>query len=457
MPAPMTDAPHIRMVFERLAERGTETLLITADGEISAKDVLWRAEALAERFAAQGIGRASICAFDGDFDACTVAIFLALAQLDAIAVPFTAAVSTERERLADAAGVEWTIDVDGRATARRSGPHQGRHPLVERLAADGHPGLIVFTSGSTGTPKAILHDADRVASKFAERRPGYRMVMFLLMDHFGGYNTLLSVLANGGVGVCTYDRSPKGVCQAVERGKADLLPTTPTFLRMLITTGLWRDHNLSSIRLVTYGAEPMPPSVLARIREILPHAEFKQTYGLSELGVLRSASPDQGSLWLKIGGDGFETRIVDGQLHVRSASAMLGYLNADTPIDEDGWMNTGDLVEEENGLIRFLGRQSEVINVGGQKVLPAEVEDVLLDAEGVLEAVVKGVPHHLLGAAVVARVALASPEDPKDLSDRLREHCRKRLQKYKIPMRFEVVEQRHLATPRSKKNRSLHD
>jgi long-chain acyl-CoA synthetase len=278
--------------------------------------------------------------------------------------------------------------------------------------------------------------------------------MFLLMDHFGGFNTLMSVLANDGVGVCPADRSPRSICEAVARGKADLLPTTPTFLGMLIASGLWRGHDLSSIQLVTYGAEPMPPATLARMREILPGAAFKQTYGLSELGVLRSSSPDQGSLWLKVGGYGFETRIADGQLLIRSSFNMLGYLNAPSPIDAQGWMNTGDLVEEKDGLIRFMGRRSEVINVGGQKVFPTEIEDVLLEIEGIAGAVVQGVPHPLLGQAVVARVALTTPEDLEALTGRLRDHCRARLQKYKVPMRFEIVTTDSLATPRAKKNRN---
>ncbi|MFM9976158.1 MAG: ANL family adenylate-forming protein, partial [Beijerinckiaceae bacterium] len=400
-----------------------------------------------------GIGAGTICAFEGDYGFETVALFLALASLGAIAVPFSAGAVSERDELAAMAGVEWWVDPENGTARKANTGYSEPHPLVRVLIASDHPGLIVFTSGSTGKPKAILHDMDRVASKFATQRPGRRMVMFLLMDHFGGFNTLLSVLANGGVGVCPADRSPRAICEAVARGRADLLPTTPTFLGMLIASRLWREHDLSSVRLVTYGAEPMPPATLARMREILPRAEFKQTYGLSELGVLRSSSPDQGSLWLKVGGEGFATRIVDGQLHVRSSSNMLGYLNAPTPIDAEGWMNTGDLVEERDGLIRLLGRRSEVINVGGQKVLPTEIEDVLLEAEGVAAAVVHGVPHPLLGQAVVARVALTAPEDLKELTIRLRGHCRTKLQKYKVPMRFEIVTTDSLATPRAKKSR----
>lgn len=447
-------SPNVAMVFERLAARAGAVLLATPDGEVSALAVLERAKELESGFVRSGVGPGAICAFEGDYAPDTIATFLALMRIGAIAVPFSAGASAEREELSTVAAVDWVLDVSAGTAARRAIPPQPPHPLVAELISLGHPGLIVFTSGSTGKPKAILHDIDRIAAKFAQSRPGWRMVMFLLIDHFGGFNTLMSVLANDGVGVCPRDRSPRAICEAIAGGGAELLPTTPTFLGMLIASGLWREYSLDSIRLVTYGAEPMPPVTLARMREILPKAQFKQTYGLSELGVLRSSSPDQDSLWLKVGGVGFETRVVEGQLQVRSASTMMGYINAPSPVDAEGWMDTGDLVEEKDGLIRFLGRRSEIINVGGQKVLPAEIEDILLEAEGVTASAVFGTRHALLGQAVVARVALSKPEEPKRLTERLRDHCRQRMQKFKIPMRFEIVDETSLSTARAKKNRA---
>jgi len=156
---------------------------------------------------------------------------------------------------------------------------------------------------------------------------------------------------------------------------------------------------------------------------------------------------------LRVGGKGFETRVVDGMLHIRSASSMVGYLNAPNPIDADGWMNTGDLVEERDGLIRFIGRASEVINVGGQKVFPTEVEDVLLAAPNVTEATVFGVRHPLLGQAVRALVTVAEPESEDTLAERLKEHCRARLAKYKVPLRFDVAELGAHVSERAKKRR----
>jgi long-chain acyl-CoA synthetase len=450
----MASAANIAMLFTRLRERGNGVLLVTPHAEHSAEEVLEGSAQQANRLRKAGVSAGSLCAFEGDYGCETVSLFLAIAALGAVAVPFSRRTANEQEVLAAEAGVEFWIDPKaGQVRAAKKSPGQ-RHPLVEALVNSGHPGLVVFTSGSTGKPKAILHDMDRVASKFVQRRRGWRMVLFLLIDHFGGFNTLMSVLANDGVGLCPADRTARGVCEIIVKGKADLLPTTPTFLNTLIASGLWRSYDLSSLKLITYGAEPMSSATLARLHEILPDAELKQTYGLSELGVLRSVSPQQNSLWLRVGGDGFQTRVVDGELHIRSTSNMLGYLNAPTPIDSDGWMNTGDLVEEKDGLIRFLGRRNEMINVGGQKVMPSEIEDVLLEADGIAAAVVRATPHPLLGQAVVARVAPIMPEDVKALTDRLRAHCRARMQKYKVPMRFEIVPVEALSTQRAKKNRA---
>jgi acyl-coenzyme A synthetase/AMP-(fatty) acid ligase len=115
-------------------------------------------------------------------------------------------------------------------------------------------------------------------------------------------------------------------------------------------------------------------------------------------------------------------------------------------------MNTGDRVEEQGGLIRFLGRESEVINVGGQKVFPSEVENVLLAADNVRDATVFGQAHPVLGQAPCARVVLEEYEPAEALSARLRQHCQSRLAKFKIPMRF-TIENSASMNKRLKKNR----
>ena len=314
--------------------------------------------------------------------------------------------------------------------------------------------MIVFTSGSTGKPKGILHDCERVMRKFVNERQGWRSILFLLMDHFGGFNTFVGAFAYGGTAICVADRSPKAVCEAIATGKATLLPTTPTFINLLIASSVYRSFDLSSVELITYGTEVMPEATLAKVRGIFPKAVVKQTYGLSELGVLRSKSESDASVWVKIGGDGFEVKIVENILWVRSEANMVGYLNAPSPFDAEGWMCTGDQVETRGEYMRIIGRKSDMINVGGQKVFPAEVETVLLSAPNVREATVYAGKHPIMGNVVHARISLGTPEPVDAAIERLRAHCVASLSKFKVPVRFVFVDEDSQHTERFKKVRS---
>ena len=128
--------------------------------------------------------------------------------------------------------------------------------------------------------------------------------MFLQLDHIGGLNTLFYTLANGGTAVVAEDLSPESVCEAIESHRVQLLPTSPTFLNLLLLSEAHLRHGLSSLELITYGTEPMPESTLKRIVQAFPCARLLQTYGLSELGILRSRSRTSDSLWVRVGGEG---------------------------------------------------------------------------------------------------------------------------------------------------------
>jgi long-chain acyl-CoA synthetase len=172
----------------------------------------------------------------------------------------------------------------------------------------------------------------------------------------------------------------------------------------------------------------------------------------AEWNHLRSKSKSSDSLWMKIGGEGYETRVVDGRLQIQAESSMLGYLNAESPFTEDGWFQTGDRVEVDGEWIRFLGRDSDIINVGGRKVYPAEVEDLISGLENVDEVAVFGEENAVMGEIVCDRLRLLEPEDPKKLKKRVRAACRENLESYKVPMKVEVSDE-PLTTSRFKKKR----
>ena len=227
----------------------------------------------------------------------------------------------------------------------------GDHPLLEEFRNSGHSGLILLSSGSTGQIKASLHSFPRLLANYQRRRTSpYRTLAFLMLDHIGGINTLFHILCSGGTVVTPAGRTPEAICEAIQRHRVQLLPTTPTFLRMLLISEAYKKYDLGSLELITYGTEPMPPATLESLHAALPGVRLKQTYGLTEVGILPTKSESNDSLWLAVGGEGYETKIVDGVLWIRTQTAMIGYLNAPSPFDADGWFNTGDMVEQRGEL-----------------------------------------------------------------------------------------------------------
>ncbi len=246
-----------------------------------------------------------------------------------------------------------------------------------------HVGLHRTTEGGPAKPASVPRQV---------RRPGksLRTLAFLLFDHVAGLDTLFYTLSNGGTVVVTRDRSPSAVSRLIEDASVEVLSASPTFLRLLCLAGDDGERDLSSLKIITYGSEPMDPRTLALLNERFAGCRISQKYGTTETGSPLSASRANDSLWLKLGGDGVEVKVVDGVLHLRSESTILGYLNAPSPVDAEGWYCTGDLVEVDGDWIRFRGRSSDQINVGGEKVAPSEVEQVLLELDFVREAAVYG-------------------------------------------------------------------
>jgi acyl-coenzyme A synthetase/AMP-(fatty) acid ligase len=378
-----------------------------------------------------GFREGMVVSLEADYSPDAVATLLALVEANAIIVPLTESVQTKKPQFRRTAQVEAVV------TERSFTPTEERatHELLRRLADVPEPGLVLFSSGSTGESKAALHRFGPILEKFKLPRHAKRMLSFLLFDHIGGINTMLYVLSNGGCMVTVEDRGPDAVCAAIERWKVQVLPTSPTFLNLLLLSEAWRGRDLASLELVTYGTEMMPESTLRRLHTLFPKVELLQTYGLSEVGILRSKSRAPDSLWIRIGGEGFATRVVDGMLEIKADSAMLGYLNAPSPFTADGWFMTKDMVEVDGDYVRFLGRRSEIINVGGEKVYPAEVEDVLLGMEGVEQVLVRGEKSAITGSMVAAVVRLSTGESAAQFRGRMREFCAGKLAPFKIPQK----------------------
>ncbi|MDN3260903.1 long-chain fatty acid--CoA ligase [Streptomyces sp. CSDS2] len=387
----------------------------------------------------EGVRPGDVVTLEGPCSPQSCAGLLALVEREAIVVPLTALPEAKRAEFLEVAEVETTIGLGpgGERTVTRTGRRAG-HELYRRLREAGRPGLVLFSSGTTGRSKASVLDFTKVLGRYRSGGRPHRILSFLSLDHIGGINTLLHTLYGGGTVVTVPERTPEAVFAAIERHRVEVLPTTPTFLNMVLISGVVDRYATDTLQLITYGTEPMPLRTLKRLKQVLPRVRFKQTYGLSELGILPTKSRADDTLWVKLGREGFDHRIVDGVLWVRSDMAMLGYLNAPAPFDGDGYFNTQDVVETDGEWLRILGRRSEIVNVGGEKVYPSEVESVVLEVDNVAEATVRGRPSPVTGSVVTVTVQLARDEDHRTVAHRIRRHCAARLEAFKVPALVEV-------------------
>ena len=136
-----------------------------------------------------------------------------------------------------------------------------------------------------------------------------------------------------------------------------------------------------------------------------------------------------------------EYKIVEGELWLRSKTQIMGYLNFSMErFTEDGWFKTGDMVETTaDGYIKIVGRNKEIINVGGEKVLPSEVESVLFQMPGVLDCLVYPENNPITGQMVVAKILFKEPMKPSEAKRQVTDFCKIRLAKYKIPVKVVLM------------------
>ena len=377
------------------------------------------------------IKRGEVVAIIGDFNPSSILMLLRLIDLGAVVVPLTRETKHEHEYFFNAALVDVVISHDG--IVRRQ--HNERNELIDLLRSRDHAGLVLFSTGTTGRPKAILHDLTQFLKRFETPRPTLRTINFLLFDHIGGINTLLHTLFNKGVVVAPETRTVESVLETCRKHDVEVLPTTPTFLRLILMSGAIPDRVPECLKVITYGTERMDQPTLDELCRLLPNVDFRQTFGMSELGIVRVKSERRNSLFMKIGGEGVETRVVNNVLQIRSESRMIGYLNAPTPFDFEGWYDTKDIVELKDGCYKVTGRISDVINVGGLKFMASEVERVALTFPNV--SLVKAFPKQnpITGQHVELSVQpILSGVDKNELMLFLRE----RLQPHMVPKRIRI-------------------
>jgi acyl-CoA synthetase (AMP-forming)/AMP-acid ligase II len=288
--------------------------------------------------------------------------------------------------------------------------------------------LLVLTTGTTGTPRGIRHDWNRLlrAAGRIEAAPEQRWLFCYGPHQFGGLQILIHVMASGATLVAPAPRRPREGLAAMGTHRITHVSATPTYWRFLLAEMRSAGNPVPDLQQVTLGGEAVPGPLLGELASTFPNANISQVYAASEFGSSGSVRDARDGLPLSVLDRGDDAdivmKIVDDELWVRSRVGMLGYYGEEAD-DPDGWRPTGDLVDIDGDRILFRGRSSDIINVGGVKVHPLPVENLISEVPGVKMARVYGRPNAMTGAIVAVEVVAEDGVDTDELDTAIRDAC----------------------------------
>ena len=408
-----------------------------------------------ESFIKDKIKSGEVVAILADYSFVSIALFFALYENKNIIAPITSTSKKEIDGKVKESFSTKIINLENENLVITNIKSEASHKIINDLQTSKCAGLILFSSGSTGAPKAMIHNLDTLVDSYGDKKQKQiNMLVFLMFDHIGGINTMLNILSMNATMIIPQNRNADDICKLIEEYKIAVLPSSPTFLNLILINRSYEKYDLSSLRMITYGTETMPEGLLGRLKAVFSKVKFLQTFGTSETGIAATSSKSSSSTFMKIDDENLEYKIVDNELWLRSKTQILGYLNRSMEsFTNDGWFKTGDLVELDNeGFIKIIGRNKEIINVGGQKVLPSEVESVLLGMDEIEDCLVYGEQNAITGQSVSCDVVLKSGVEADGLKILVRKFCKDKLDNFKIPTRVNVVQKTEF-TERFKKSR----
>ena len=329
--------------------------------------------------------------------------------------------------------------------------------------------ILMYTAGTTGFPKGVMltHNSFTVymmenvtpADPVSEERN----ILTVPLYHIAGIQAMMASVYGGRTLVMERQFEAKEWMELVERWQVNRAMMVPTMLKQLIDHPDFKQHDLSSLRVITYGAAPMPLPVIKKALELFPGVSFINAFGQTETAsTITSLSPEdhvfEGTEEEKekklkrlssIGRpmSDIEMKVIDedgrdlpegevGEIVARGPRVMAGYWKDEEKtsktIDKDGWVHTGDMgYVDEAGYFFLSGRATDMIIRGGENISPEEIEGVLLSNSKIEDVAVIGVPHDVWGEEPKAIVILKSGEETT--AEEIIEYCRTRLASFKKP------------------------
>lgn len=329
---------------------------------------------------------------------------------------------------------------------------------------------LIYTSGSTGIPKGVMVThlnmvtAAESIIQYLENTPEDVILNVLpLSFDYGLYQVLMGFKFGGKVILERSFLYPYRSIQLIVQERVTGFPIVPTIAAVLFSLKKLDAYDFSGVRYITNTGQALPPSYILKLRRLFPKAKIYSMYGLTECKRVSYLPPEEIDTRPTSVGKAMpntEAYIVDedgheitrpgvvGELVVRGGHVMKGYWNLPEETDRvlkpgripgERVLYTGDLFKkDEEGFLYFVGRKDDMIKVGGGRVSPREIENVLYEMEDIQEAAVIGVDHDVLGQAIKAFIVL---KDGSKLAegDILR-HCASRLENYMVPKYIEFRE-----------------
>jgi len=318
-------------------------------------------------------------------------------------------------------------------------------------------GITILTSGTEGRPKAARHSWASLARPIRATDSAERQVWLLSfrLDLYAGMQVMLQCLANYGTLVMPSEKaSPDEIVTMMRDQTVGYASATPSYWRRLV---LMADRDIvaaAPLKQITLGGEAVDQQILDSLVSIFPQSRIAHIYATTELGRCFSVTDGQAGFPEKLldapSADGIQLRVEDGELMVRSANRMSGYEQqgrssgaVDDQSSEEAssdWFATGDLVEQFADRIYFAGRRTEMINVGGNKVSPLAVENVIRSVEGVADARVYGKSSSIAGQLVACDLAVNQGEDSREIRERVIQRCQVALADIQQPRIVQIVD-----------------
>ncbi len=285
---------------------------------------------------------------------------------------------------------------------------------------------MVLTTGTTGASRGARHTWDRLLGPARRIRetPDQVWLLAYALNQFGGLQILIHVLAAHATLVVGASFQPRDALVAMRDGGVTHASGTPTFWRFLLSELKADGGAVPDLTQVTLSGEAVPAPLLERIRATFPHANVSQIYAATEFGqaiTVRDGLSGLPASMLESGGE-IELKIVDDELWVRSQAGMRGY-HGEADLEPGSWRPTGDLVEVVGDRVEFRGRKTDVINVGGVKIHPVQVEERVSVVPGVAMARVFGRKNALTGAVVAVELVLERGHERESVEHAVREAC----------------------------------